>query len=60
MIFCVRRSLLTIPGRLEEKRKAKSTEYYSRKKAIKKQLAQGTRDAKVDDKTRNELAKYGY
>ncbi|MCJ1327164.1 60S ribosomal protein L16B [Thelotrema lepadinum] len=46
--------------RLEEKRKAKGAAYYERKKAIRKQLAQGARDAKVDDKTKKELAQYGY
>ena len=53
-------SLLIIPRRLEEKRKEKAAAYYQRKKTIKKQLAQGARDAKVDNKTKEELAQFGY
>ncbi|KAI4156750.1 MAG: hypothetical protein LQ340_000007 [Diploschistes diacapsis] len=46
--------------RLEERRKAKGAAYYERKKAIRKQMAAGVRNAKVDDKTKKELAQYGY
>ena len=45
---------------MEERRKVKGAAYYERKKAIRKQMAQGRRDAKVDDKTKETLAEYGY
>jgi len=46
--------------RLEERRKVKSAAYYDRKKAIRKQLGAAQKSAKVDDKTKKQLAEYGY
>ena len=46
--------------RLEERRKAKSAAYYERKKKARQQIGQAQKAAKVDKKTTQELAKYGY
>lgn len=46
--------------RLEERRKVKSAAYYERKKAARKQLAEAQKSAKIDDKTKTELAALGY
>lgn len=46
--------------RLEERRKVKGAAYYDRKKAVRKQLSQATKNAKVDDKVKKQLAQYGY
>jgi large subunit ribosomal protein L13Ae len=45
---------------LEERRKVKSAAYYERKKVAKRQLAQAQKSAKVDSKTKKQLASYGY
>lgn len=52
--------LLTFNIRLEERRKVKSSAYYERKKAIRRQLAQAQKTAKVDDKVKSQLAELGY
>jgi large subunit ribosomal protein L13Ae len=46
--------------RLEERRKVKGAAYYERKKAARRQLAEATKRAGVDENTKKELAKYGY
>lgn len=46
--------------RLEERRKVKGAAYYERKKVAKRQLSEAQKSAKVDEKTKTELAKYGY
>jgi large subunit ribosomal protein L13Ae len=46
--------------RLEERRKVKGAAYYERKKAARRQLAEATKNAGGDEKTKMELAKYGY
>lgn len=46
--------------RLEERRKVKSAAYYERKKAARKQLSEAQKSAKIDDKTKSELAALGY
>lgn len=46
--------------RLEERRKVKGAAYYERKKAAKRQLADAQKNAKIDDKTKQQLASYGY
>ena len=51
---------LTIHGRLEERRKYKGAAYYERKKAIRRQLSEAQKNATVDDKTKQQLAEYGY
>jgi large subunit ribosomal protein L13Ae len=51
---------LTICHRLEERRKVKGAAYYERKKAARRQLMQASSDAKVDKKTKEQLAEYGY
>ena len=38
----------------------KGAAYYDRKKAVRKQLSQATKSAKVDDKVKKQLAQYGY
>lgn len=50
----------TIKFRLEERRKVKGAAYYERKKAAKRQLVLAQRDAKIDEKTKAQLADYGY
>lgn len=52
--------LLTLPFRLEEKRKVKGAAYYARKKEATRQLAQAKKEAKVNEKVKSELAQYGY
>ena len=51
---------LTSSYRLEERRKVKGTAYYERKKAARRQLTEAQKSAKVDDKTKTQLAEYGY
>lgn len=46
--------------RLEERRKVKGAAYYERKKAIRRQMSEAQKSAKVDDKTKKQLAEYGY
>jgi large subunit ribosomal protein L13Ae len=46
--------------RLEERRKAKATAYYERKKLADRQLTEAKKSAKVDTKTAKALAAYGY
>ncbi|KAF2486519.1 ribosomal protein L13 domain-containing protein [Neohortaea acidophila] len=46
--------------RLEERRKVKSQAYYERKKAARRQLTDAQKNAKVDKKTTEQLAGYGY
>jgi large subunit ribosomal protein L13Ae len=52
--------LLTIPLRLEERRKAKGAAYYERKKLAQRQLSEAKKSAKVDKKTQQALEAYGY
>jgi large subunit ribosomal protein L13Ae len=47
-------------NRLEERRKVKGAAYYARKKAARSQLANAQKSAKVDEKTKKQLAEYGY
>lgn len=47
-------------NRLEERRKAKGSAYYERKKAVRRQLSEAQKAAKVDEKTKAQLADYGY
>jgi large subunit ribosomal protein L13Ae len=47
-------------NRLEERRKVKGAAYYERKKAARRQLSEAKKSAKVDDKTKKQLAEYGY
>jgi large subunit ribosomal protein L13Ae len=46
--------------RLEERRKVKGAAYYARKKAARRQLADAQKNAKVDTKTQQQLAEFGY
>ena len=46
--------------RLEERRKVKGAAYYERKKAAKRHLSEAQKNAKVDSKTKSQLAEYGY
>lgn len=46
--------------RLEERRKVKGAAYYERKKAIRRQMTEAQKNAKVDDETKEQLAGYGY
>ena len=46
--------------RLEERRKVKGSAYYERKKAARRQLAEAQKSAKVDNKTKEQLAALGY
>ena len=58
------RSLLdftnALTPRLEERRKVKGAAYYERKKAARRQLSEAQKNAKVDEKTKAQLAEYGY
>lgn len=45
---------------MEERRKVKGAAYYERKKAARRQLSEATKSAKVDGKTKSQLAEYGY
>ena len=47
-------------NRLEERRKVKGAAYHERKKAARRQLAQAQRSAPVNQKTKAQLAEYGY
>lgn len=47
-------------NRLEERRKVKGSAYYERKKAARRQLAEAQKSAKVDTKTQEQLASFGY
>ncbi|RAL60727.1 hypothetical protein DID88_009833 [Monilinia fructigena] len=49
-----------VVARLEERRKVKSAAYYERKKAARKQLSEAQKSAKIDEKTKTELAAFGY
>ena len=51
---------LTSICRLEERRKVKGAAYYERKKAIRRQLSEAQKTAKVDEKTKTQLEEYGY
>lgn len=54
-------SPLTFPShRLEERRKAKGAAYYERKKLAQRKLSEAKKTAKVDSKTADALASYGY
>jgi hypothetical protein len=55
-----RRAPISNPARLEERRKVKSAAYYERKKVVRKQLVDAQKSAKVDSKTKKQLAEYGY
>ncbi|KAJ6144776.1 60S ribosomal protein L16 [Penicillium chermesinum] len=46
--------------RLEERRKVKSSAYYERKKAARRNLIKAEQNAKVDSKTKTQLAELGY
>lgn len=46
--------------RLEERRKVKGAAYYERKKAARRQLMEAQKNAQVDEKTKKQLAEYGY
>ncbi len=52
--------LIGIYCRLEERRKVKGAAYYERKKTARRQLAEAQKSAKVDEKTKKQLAEYGY
>ena len=60
LYFMVEGGLLNVVCRLEERRKVKSHAYYERKKAIRRQLGEAQKKANVDQKTKTQLAKYGY
>lgn len=49
-----------VVARLEERRKVKSAAFYARKKTAAKYLADAQKSAKVDEKTKKQLAEYGY
>ena len=51
---------LIIIYRLEERRKVKGAAYYERKKAIREQLSEAQKSATVDEKTKSQLAEFGY
>lgn len=55
-----RRVWLMIEYRLEERRKVKGAAYYERKKVARRQLSEAQKNSKVDEKTKTQLAKYGY
>lgn len=46
--------------RLEERRKVKGLAYYERKQAARKSLADAKTNANIDEKTKTQLAAYGY
>jgi large subunit ribosomal protein L13Ae len=46
--------------RLEERRKVKGAAYYARKKAARKHLSDAQKSATVDEKTKKQLAEFGY
>jgi len=49
-----------VVARLEERRKVKGAAYYQRKRVALKQLSEAKAGAKVDTKTKKQLAEYGY
>ncbi|KAF9886916.1 60S ribosomal protein L16B [Aspergillus nanangensis] len=49
-----------VVARLEERRKVKSSAYYERKKAARRQLTHAQKSAVVNDKTKSQLAEYGF
>jgi len=49
-----------VVARLEERRKVKSAAYYARKKTARRQLTDAQKSAKVDEKTKKQLAEFGY
>ncbi|MCJ1365116.1 60S ribosomal protein L16B [Acarospora aff. strigata] len=49
-----------VVARLEERRKVKGAAYYERKKAARRQLVEAQKNAQVDEKTKKQLAEYGY
>jgi len=49
-----------VVARLEERRKVKGAAYYQRKKLALRQRAEAKQSAKIDEKTKTELASYGY
>ncbi|OJJ89684.1 60S ribosomal protein uL13 [Aspergillus glaucus CBS 516.65] len=49
-----------VVSRLEERRKVKSSAYYERKKAARRQLVSSQKSAAVNDKTKSQLAEYGF
>jgi len=49
-----------VVARLEERRKVKGAAYYERKRAFRRQLAEAQRTATVAQKTKTQLAEYGY
>jgi len=53
------RTTLTM-GRLEERRKEKAKAWHERKKVARKQILDSQKSAKVDSKTKKQLAAYGY
>ena len=58
---CIHPCFMVLTGnRLEERRKIKGAAYYERKKNARKHLAQSKKDASVDQKTKDQLASYGY
>lgn len=51
--------MLTL-NRLEERRIAKGNAYHERKKLAARQMSEAKKSAKVDDKTTQALAAFGY
>ncbi|KAI0814444.1 60S ribosomal protein l16 [Xylaria sp. FL0933] len=49
-----------VVARLEERRKAKGTAYYERKKLAQRQLSEAKKNAQVDSKTTKTLESFGY
>jgi len=49
-----------VVAKLEERRKAKGTAYYERKKQKTQQLANAKKNAKIDDNTKQQLEAMGY
>ena len=49
-----------VVGRLEDRRKAKSSAYYERKKVAQRQLSEAKKTAKVDAGTKQALENFGY
>ncbi|THC90812.1 hypothetical protein EYZ11_009731 [Aspergillus tanneri] len=49
-----------VVARLEERRKVKSSAYYERKKAARRQLVHAQKSAVVSEKTKSQLAQYGF
>nr|POE88188.1 60s ribosomal protein l16 [Quercus suber] len=53
-------TLTALSFRLEERRKVKGQAYYERKTAARKALADAKTNANIDEKTKTQLAEYGY